>query len=151
MTTRPTRDIVDTLGLLFEASRYLELQVAADIEHETGLPAKWFETLIRLRRSPQGTARMAEIAARVSLPPSSFSRLVDQMESASLVSRGPDPSNRRATLVRVDAAGERVLDDALDACVTSGRRHMADLLTDDELDQLERITRRLRDANLPQR
>ena len=151
MTTRRTRDIVDTLGLLFEASRYLELRVTADIEHETGLPAKWFEALIRLRRSPRGTARMTEIAARVFLPPSSFSRLVDQMESAGLVSREPDPSHRRATLVRVEAAGERALDDALGACATSGRRHMVDLLTDEELDQLERITRRLRDANQPGR
>jgi len=151
MTTRRPRDLTDTVGLLVEAAGYVREQVTADIERGTGLPPAWFETLIRLRRTPGQNARITEMAARIGFPQSSFSRLVDQMETAGLIERTPDPTHRRATLIRATAVGAKRLDDALSTYLDSSHRHVADILTDDDLDHLERITRKLHSANLPAR
>jgi len=149
MTTRRPRDLTDTVGLLVEAAGYVREQVTADIERGTGLPPAWFETLIRLRRTPGHAARVTEMAARIVFPQSSFSRLIDQMEAAGLIERNPDPAHRRATLIRPTAAGAKRLDDALNTYLDSSRRHVGAYLDDDDLDHLERISRKLRSANLP--
>ena len=145
----PDRDLISAVGLLLEAANYLERAVAADVQNRTGLPGPWFETLVRLRRSPASGVRMNEMAAQVSFAPSSFSRLVDNMEAEGLVERTPDPTNRRATLLRLATSGEQRVSDAIRVHEPSARRHFADLLSDDELDVLETITRKIRDANQP--
>ena len=107
MSSLPRRDLVTTVGLLVEAANYLQRGIADDLERETGLPGTWFETLVRLHRTPGQATRMNEMAAQVSFPPSSFSRLIDRMEAERLVERVPDPTNRRATLIRATAVGEK--------------------------------------------
>jgi DNA-binding MarR family transcriptional regulator len=146
MSSRPRRDLVTAVGLLFEAANYVQRSISDDLERETGLPGTWFETLVRLHRTGHAT-RMNEMAAAVAFPPSSFSRLIDRMESEGLVERVPDPANRRATLVRATAAGEARLAEALAVHERSAKAHFADCLSENEIDALESITRRLRDGN----
>jgi DNA-binding MarR family transcriptional regulator len=146
MSSRPQRDLVTAVGLLLEAANYVQRSISDDLERETGLPGTWFETLVRLHRTGQAT-RMNEMAAQVAFPPSSFSRLVDRMEAECLVERVPDPTNRRATLLRATAAGEARLAEALAVHERSAMVHFVDCLSDEEIDVLESITRRLRDGN----
>ena len=147
MSSLPRRDLVTTVGLLVEAANYLQRGIADDLERETGLPGTWFETLVRLHRTPGQATRMNEMAAQVSFPPSSFSRLIDRMEAERLVERVPDPTNRRATLIRATAVGEKRLSGALAVHEQSAQAHFADCLSDKEIDALETITRKIRDAN----
>ena len=149
MPARRSHDLADTVSLLIEAAGYVREQISADIAAATGLQAPWFETLLRLHRTPGEVTRLSEMAERIGYPQSSFSRLADRMEEAGLITRAPDPANRRATLIRATDAGGAALDHALRAYVDSSRRHVAAFLDDDDLDHLERITRKLRDANLP--
>ncbi len=142
-----TRDLVTAVGLLVEAANYLQRGIAEDVERKTGLPGTWFETLVRLHRTPGRATRMNEMATQVSFPPSSFSRLIDRMEAEGLVERVPDPTNRRATLLQATPTGEARLAEALAAHEQSAQVHFADCLTDKEMDALETITRKLRDAN----
>ena len=90
---------------------------------------------------------MNEMAAQVSFPPSSFSRLVDRMETDGLVERSPDPINRRATLLRLTAQGEERIAEAIAVHEPSARARFTNVLSEQELDVLESITRKLRDAN----
>ena len=143
------RDLLSAAGLLFEAANYLQRGLAADIEAETGLSQPWFETLVRLARSDPSGVRMNCMAAQVSFAASSFSRLVDRMEEAGLVERGADPTHRRATLVRLTSLGRRRADEAMKAHEPSARARFAAYLTVRELDALEAITRKIRDANQP--
>jgi DNA-binding MarR family transcriptional regulator len=141
------RDLITAVGLLLEAASYLQRAIWADVECQTGLPGTWFETLVRLQRSDSAGVRMNQMAAQVSFPPSSFSRLVDRMETDGLVERSPDPVNRRATLLRLTAQGEERIAEAIAVHEPSARARFANLLSEQELDVLESITRKLRDAN----
>lgn len=151
MSRRPSRDLVTAVGLLVEASNYVQRAIADDLERDTGLPGPWFETLVRLHRTPGRATRMNEMAAQVSFPPSSFSRLIDRMETQDLVERVADPTNRRATLIRATATGEDRLVTALVAHEQSAQNHLVRCLTEKELVALEAITRKLRDANSTER
>jgi len=147
VNSRRHRDLVTASGLLFEAAGYTQRNIADDVEHATGLPGSWLEVLLRLDRTPGGAARISDVAAQVSFPPSSFSRLADKMEKSGLVKRAPDPTHRRATLLHLTPTGEKVLAEARNVHEPSLQARFGSLLTDDELDALETISRKLRDAN----
>jgi DNA-binding MarR family transcriptional regulator len=146
MSPQPQRDLITSVGLLFEAANYLQSGISDDLERETGLPGTWFETLVRLHRTGHAT-RMNEMAAQVAFPPSSFSRLIDRMEAERLVERVPDPTNRRATLIQATAIGKDRLVEALAVHEQSAQTRFADCLSEKEIDALETITKKLRDAN----
>src|SRR5260221_6061964 len=107
MPAKRSRDLSTTCGLLIEAASYLQRGMHDDVERATGLSGAWLEVLLRLHRTPGGALRINEIAAHVTLPASSFSRLADRMEEEGLVERHPDPRHRRATLLHITAAGEQ--------------------------------------------
>lgn len=54
--------------------------------------------------------RMVELAERLDVVPRSVTTLVDALEAASLVTRAPDPANRRSTLVLPTAEGRAARD-----------------------------------------
>ncbi len=147
MIARSDEDLVTALGLLFEASSYLRRNVSADLERDAGLDGTWFEVLTRLARTPGHTMRMNTMAAQVSFPPSSFSRLIDKMEAAGVIERCVDPSSRRATLIRPTAAAKKLLARANVAHARSAEAHFAGLLSAKEVRDLTSITRKLRDGN----
>src|ERR1700694_1456582 len=107
MPAKRSRDLSTTCGLLIEAAGFLQRGMHDDVERATGLSGAWLEVLLRLHRTPGGAMRINEIAAQVTLPASSFSRLADRMEDEGLVERHPDPRHRRATLLHVTSAGEQ--------------------------------------------
>ncbi|WP_051940529.1 MarR family winged helix-turn-helix transcriptional regulator [Phaeacidiphilus oryzae] len=49
--------------------------------------------------------RLNELAERLRIAPRSATTVVDALEAAGLVERAPDPADRRATLLRLTAAG----------------------------------------------
>ena len=147
MPARRSRDLTLTCGLLIEAASYLQRGLHDDVERATGLSGAWLEVLLRLHRTPGGALRINEIAEQVTLPASSFSRLADHMEEEGLVERHPDPRHRRATLLHITAAGEQRFAEAWKALEPSQQARIGRLLSGDELDLLEKITRKIRDAN----
>ena len=61
-----------------------------------------------LRVIARGTEplRMTELAGRLGIVPRSVTTVADALEEAGLVRREPDPSNRRAILLRLTPAGD---------------------------------------------
>lgn len=57
-----------------------------------------------------GESRASELAHHRVVDASVVSRQVAQLEQAGLIARRPDPSDRRVSLLRATAEGERVLD-----------------------------------------
>ncbi|MGZ0147834.1 MarR family winged helix-turn-helix transcriptional regulator [Kribbella sp. WER1] len=53
--------------------------------------------------------RLSELAARLGIVPRSATSVVDDLESAGLLARRPDPHDRRATLVALTPAGHQIL------------------------------------------
>ncbi|HUI02033.1 MAG TPA: MarR family transcriptional regulator [Acidimicrobiales bacterium] len=57
-----------------------------------------------------GPLRMAELAAQLEVVPRSATTMVDALEAAGLVTRHPDPGDRRSVQVALTAAGGRLLE-----------------------------------------
>jgi DNA-binding MarR family transcriptional regulator len=79
-----------------------------------------------------GPLRMAAIAERLSVVPRTVTDLVDGVEAAGLVSRHPDPQDRRSTFVGLTASGRLLLDQ-----LEVARRESAEQVLG-RLDQVER-------------
>jgi DNA-binding MarR family transcriptional regulator len=94
----------DQLGLLLhDASRLLrrrfEMRAA-----QFGLSSAQWRLLVHVLRETR--VSQARLADRLEIEPISVSRLVDRMEQAGWVARGPDPDDRR---VRVIVATDKTL------------------------------------------
>jgi DNA-binding MarR family transcriptional regulator len=118
-----------------------------EVERATGLPGLWFESMLWISRTEGAAGRMCDVAAHLDVPPSTFTRLVDRMEQAGLVTRTADPRNRRTTLVRLTAVGEARLAEALLIHESSIRAHFTDHLSAEELELLNSVSHRLHAVN----
>ncbi|MFC9895698.1 MarR family winged helix-turn-helix transcriptional regulator [Nocardia sp. NPDC127579] len=79
--------------------------------------------------------RMAALAERLDIVPRSATTVVDALVGAGLVTRAPDPANRRSTLVSPTAAGH----DALARMAEDRRRAAADLFATLSVAQREQL------------
>jgi DNA-binding MarR family transcriptional regulator len=87
----------------------------------------------------QGSCKMSDLSAHLSVTPRSVTKLVDGLEAEGLLVREPHPHDRRATIIRLTAAGMKVCKEsalANHAAVTevyerlspADRQHMARIL-----------------------
>lgn len=83
----------------------------------TPAQARALRVIVRADAPP----RMAELATLLGVVPRSVTTLVDALEEAGLVTRTPDPANRRSTLVVPTAEGR-----AIRARMASVRREVAE-------------------------
>jgi len=67
---------------------------------------------------------------------------IDRLERKGLVTRRPNPSDRRGTLIALTDEGRRVVDEAM-ALHTDAEQRLVGGLTAKERDQLERLLRKL--------
>ncbi len=98
---------------------------------EPGPPAPQLTVLSRLER--EGAASVSDLAAAERMRPQSMAQTVGDLERAGLVSRRPDPADRRRLFVELTADGRRLLHatrarregwltDALERELTAGER-----------------------------
>jgi DNA-binding MarR family transcriptional regulator len=95
------------LAVLRTSSRLLEVLGPVFAEH--AITAARFDALDALARSG-GRARPAELRAMLHLPAQTLTGVIDHLESAGLVSRSPNPLDRRSVLVDITPAGRAALD-----------------------------------------
>lgn len=150
MRQHEQQDVIDTFSLLVDAAGNVRRVVSEDIEAKIGIPRKWYEAVSRAKRHPPGQPwHVSELAAQMSLPQSSMTRLLDQLEQAGIVRRVADPANRRATLIEITALGDQTVENGMEVFTSSAHDHLVGLLTNEQLGHLMDITRILRDANAP--
>ncbi len=68
-------------------------------------PLAWYDALWALERSPDGTARMFEMAERMVIARYNLTRLMDRVEAEGLVERFRSDEDRRATYARLTPKG----------------------------------------------
>jgi DNA-binding MarR family transcriptional regulator len=139
-------DRITVVGLLAEANAALGCHFERDLAG-VGVPLSWFEVLVRLGRTPGGRLRMSDLAHAVALTTSGTTRLVDRIEAAGLIERQSCATDRRVAYAALTEAGRKVLKRAAPVHVESIQRHVIDTLSADEVRDLERLLRKLRDAN----
>jgi DNA-binding MarR family transcriptional regulator len=93
--------------LLFIPYRFLESAVMARLK-EHGHDIQLNQARVFQRIAPGGS-RLAELAEAAQLSKQTVGSIVDQLEAAGYVRRGPDPRDARARLVTVTAKGQELI------------------------------------------
>jgi DNA-binding MarR family transcriptional regulator len=117
---------------IMRAQQLISGQVEA-VLRPLGLTFARYEVLMLLRFSRTGSLPITKMGERLMVHPTGISKLVDKLEQQSLVTRQPNPDDRRGTLARITPAGKRLATRATKA-VTAVRFGAA--LGDDRLEEL---------------
>lgn len=134
---------IGVIGRVSRLARELE-QRLEPVYREHGLEAGWYDVLATLRRAgPPYRLRPTEFTSALMLTSSGTTKRLDRLEQAGLITRGPDPGDRRGTLISLTAAGRKLVDTASEAHLENERRLLS-ALTDAERRQLADLLRKLR-------
>ncbi len=87
-------------------------QIDARLKQAHDLPLAFFEALYFIGQSRDGSLRVGDLARALRITQGATSKLVDRIERAGLIRRGPDADDRRACRVALTDAGTRTLADA---------------------------------------
>jgi DNA-binding MarR family transcriptional regulator len=98
-------DRLTLVGLLFESSSALRVELHNRLSEEVDLPLQWFDLLIRLARSPGHRLRMSDLAAQTGLTPSGLTRAIDRLARSGMVDREPCESDGRGAFAVLTADG----------------------------------------------
>lgn len=140
-------DQLNTGLLLYIPYRWLENRVIAAL-HDAGYgDITTAQMKILQRIGPDGT-RLTDLAEQAQVTKQTAGFLVDQLEKAGWVERVPDPTDKRARLVRISGRGKEAIPIAAAAVAEVeaewtahlGKRHMT---------QLRQILARLREITDP--
>ena len=91
-----------------------------------------------------GGVRSSELAQRLKIAPRSATEVVDALEAKGLVSRSPDPGDRRAVLVALTDRGRELSEEVRKARGVESER-LFERLTKSDREDLARILRKLQD------
>jgi DNA-binding MarR family transcriptional regulator len=133
---------IGVIGRVSRLARELE-QRLEPVYREHGLEAGWHDVLATLRRSgPPYRLRPTEFTGALMLTSSGTTKRLDRLEQAGLITRGPDPDDRRGTLITLTEAGHELIDATTQAHLENERRILSGL-TEPEQRQLADLLRKL--------
>jgi DNA-binding MarR family transcriptional regulator len=148
---RPELDAspIGVIGRISRLARELE-QRLEPVYRDQGLEPGWYDVLATLRRAgPPYRLRPTEFTSALMLTSSGTTKRLDRLEQAGLITRQPDPGDRRGTLIALTAAGRRLIDSATEAHLENERR-LLDALSADDRRRLADLLRKLQ-LGLPPR
>jgi DNA-binding MarR family transcriptional regulator len=133
----PSPERLRAWRLYFESALALIDVLGTELEHQAGLPLRWYDVLVQLEESPDGIP-MSELAGRILHSKSGFTRLVDKMEVAGLVRRVRPEHDRRSILIFLTDTGTATMQHARRYHRDGIERHFSQHLTDTEIKVLTR-------------
>jgi DNA-binding MarR family transcriptional regulator len=142
---RPDLDAspIGVVGRISRLARELEARLEP-VYREQGLEPGWYDVLATLRRAgPPYRLRPTEFSGQLMLTSSGTTKRLDRLERAGLITRGPDPADRRAILITLTDQGRRLIDRASEAHLANEQRLLS-VLTDAERRRLADLLRKLR-------
>jgi DNA-binding MarR family transcriptional regulator len=141
---RPDVDVtaLATMGRLFRIADLAHAELGRGL-HGYKLPPGWFDVLAALRRAgdPFELSPTALMHAMM-LSSGGVTKRLDRLVEARLVTRRPDPDDRRGVLVRLTPRGRQLIDRALVEHVAN-EEELLEALTAAEQGQLDDLLRRL--------
>jgi len=141
-------DRLTAVGLFIEANTAVTRGLERSSLKWGGLPAN-FEILMRLARSDGQRLRMADLAAQCGLTPSGVSRAVDRLSAEGTVVRVSCKEDQRGAFAELTPKGNKIIVGALKSHVEDIQESFIDVLTKEQLRQLDAICRTLRDKLNP--
>lgn len=115
---------LEVVGRLLLCARHCEREIAAALDG-FGLTFADFDVINTLRRraDPGGT-NPTDLARSSLITSGAMTARLNRLESAGLVERAPDATDRRAVRVRLSAEGERLAERALAAVLAADERFL---------------------------
>ncbi|MDA0185209.1 MarR family transcriptional regulator [Solirubrobacter phytolaccae] len=141
---RPELDAspIGVIGRMSRLSRALEARLEV-VYREHGLEPGWHDLLATLRRQgPPFKLRPTDLMGSVMLTSSGTTKRLDKLEAAGLVTREPDPSDRRGTLIALTAKGLELID-AVTGPHLANEARLLEALDSEEREQLAALLRKL--------
>jgi DNA-binding MarR family transcriptional regulator len=93
----------NTVSMLGEAYSLFGFQIVAGVVG-AGYPQKPKHSAVFAQIDPEGS-RLTDLARRANMTPQAMGELVDELEGLGYVTRGPDPTDRRAKLIVLTPRG----------------------------------------------
>src|SRR5215216_1718299 len=122
---------IGVIGRISRLARELE-QRLEPVYREHGLEPGWHDVLATLRRTgPPHRLRPSEFTTSLMLTSSGTTKRLDRLEQAGLITREPDPDDRRGTLITLTEAGRELID-GVTAAHLENERELLSALTADE-------------------
>ena len=117
----------------------LDLQINRDLARDSELSEADYDVLSNLSEVADRRWRLRDLSAHMLWSQSRLSHHIARMEERGLVTREQDPSDGRGAIVVLSDKGWRAIVGAAPAHVESVRRHLIDLLTDEQIEALGAI------------
>lgn len=141
-------DALSTLELdawrgFLRAHAGLTRELDEELERGEGLSLTEYDVLVQLADAPEAGLRMSELAEAVLLSRSGLTRLVDDLERRGLVERARCPEDARGLNARITERGHRRRSEAAATHLEGVRRRFHRRLSDDQLEELQRVWRSL--------
>jgi DNA-binding MarR family transcriptional regulator len=121
----------------------LDLQIARDLQRDSGLSDADYDVLSTLSEKPEGSWRARDLAGRLLWSTSRLAHHVGRMEHRGLVARQPCADDARGALISLTEQGRDTLVEAAPLHVASVRRHLIGLLTAEEVAALDTIAEKV--------
>jgi DNA-binding MarR family transcriptional regulator len=133
---------IGVIGRISRLARELE-QRLEPVYREHGLEPGWYDVLATLRRAgPPHRMRPTDFAGTLMLTSSGTTKRLDRLERAGLITRAPDPADRRGILIELTAVGRKLIDAATEAHLENERRLLSSL-SESERRRLADVLRKL--------
>lgn len=111
----------------------------SQLQHDAQLTHFEYVVLSRLSESTDRVLRMSALAATTNATLPRLSHVVSRLESRGYVERVPCEGDRRATNAHLTEAGWQMVVQTAPGHVKNVRAHVIDLLTDEQIGQLDAI------------
>lgn len=98
-------------------------RIDAELRRRSGLPLAWYDVLLELNAAKDRRLRMQELGDVAVLSRTRVSRIVDELVADDLVSREPDPYDRRSAYATITAKGRARLRRAAPVYLEAIRTH----------------------------
>ncbi len=142
-----TCESVQAWRSFLEAHARVTDELERELQETQGLPLAFYDVLSLLARAPEGRLRMQDLAGRLLLSRSGFTRLGDRMESAGLLQRTRCPSDRRGVFAEITPAGRAALEAAAPVHMRGVQEHFARYLGTGDLQVLRELLDRVCEGN----
>jgi DNA-binding MarR family transcriptional regulator len=133
---------IGIIGRISRLAREIEQRLER-VYAEQGLEPGWHDVLATLRRSgPPYRMRPTDLTDALMLTSSGTTKRLDRLEQAGLITRSPDPQDRRGTLITLTAAGRRLIDKVTVAHLEN-ERNILGALSESDRHKLAGLLRKL--------
>ena len=130
------------------AMRLLTDQLDRELQRDADMPHTYYEILVALSETPERTMRMNQLATLCQSSRSRLSHAVSRLEEAGWVRREACPTDKRGALAVMTDKGFTAIEAAAPGHVAGVRRHVFDVLTPAQVEQLDEISTAIRNGLL---